>query len=147
VKKLILLVEDNESDEKLTLVAFRKSGIPHDIVVVRDGAAALEYLLGDAAVSGRVPLPSLVLLDLNLPKVGGLEVLRRLRSDTRTKLLPIVVLSTSKEEEDVRTSYCFGANGYVRKPVAFEDFSVAAKSLGLYWLQLNETIAPGLIRP
>jgi len=138
MSKIILLVEDNASDEKLTLLAFKQSGIANDIVVVRDGAAALAYLLpsGDAAPT----LPSLVLLDLNLPKISGHEVLRRLRADDRTRFLPVVVLTASKEEEDVLGSYALGANAYVRKPVAFAEFAAAARTVGLFWLLLNEPV-------
>jgi two-component system response regulator len=141
MSKIILLVEDNSSDEKLTLLAFKKCGVANDVVVVRDGAAALDYLFGTGAHAGRDAgaLPSIVLLDLNLPKIGGLEVLRRIRADERTKLLPVIVLTASKEDEDILTSYSLGANAYVRKPVAFAEFAEAAKTLGLFWLLLNES--------
>ncbi|MCE9573075.1 MAG: response regulator [Deltaproteobacteria bacterium] len=142
MNKIILLVEDNASDEKLTLLAFKQSGLANEIVVVRDGAAAVEYLLPSAAPTDRapVPRPSLVLLDLNLPKLSGLEVLRRLRADDRTRLLPVVVLTASKEEEDVLGSYQLGANAYVRKPVAFAEFAAAARTVGMFWLLLNEPV-------
>lgn len=133
MSKLILLVEDNGSDEKLTLAAFKKAGVEADIVVERDGAAALDYLFRDSS-----RMPELVLLDLKLPKVDGLEVLRRLRADDRTKNLPIVVLTASKEDEDVARSYALGVNAYVRKPVDFSEFVRAAQAIGIVWLVLNE---------
>ena len=136
--KIILLVEDNESDEKLTLVAFKKSRVDNHIVVVRDGAEALDYLLGTTPDGSLRDLPTLVLLDLNLPKIGGLEVLRRLRAEERTKLLPIVILTGSKEDEDLIGGFSLGANAYVRKPVEFGQFVEAAQTLGLFWLLLNE---------
>jgi two-component system response regulator len=137
--KVILLVEDNKSDEKLTLLAFRTCGIANDVVVVRDGAEALDYLFGSGAYANDEPpaLPALVLLDLNLPRVNGHEVLRRVRSDARTKLLPVVVLTSSNEDEDLARSYELGVNAYVRKPVDFAEFAVAARTLGLFWLLLN----------
>ena len=137
--KVILLVEDNASDEKLTLLAFKKCGISNDIVVARDGAAALDFLFAAGAHEDRL-LPTVVLLDLKLPKVDGLEVLRRLRADERTRSLPVVVLTSSKEAEDIGRSYSFGANAYVRKPVDFGEFATAAKTLGLFWLLLNEPV-------
>lgn len=144
MKPVILLVEDNASDEKLTILAFKKSGIANEIVVVRDGADALDYAFGTGNHAGRdtSDLPFVILLDLNLPKIGGLDVLRRLRADDRTKLLPVVVLTASKEEEDVLSSYSLGANAYVRKPVAFAEFLEAAKTVGLFWLLLNEPAKP-----
>lgn len=144
----ILLVEDNPSDEKLTRLAFKNSGLANEIVVARDGAAALDFLLATGQHADRegAALPRLVLLDINLPKMDGLEVLRRLRADPRTKLLPIVVLTSSKEEEDILKSYALGANAYVRKPVEFAEFAVAVKALGLFWLILNEA-APAVGRP
>jgi CheY-like chemotaxis protein len=140
VNKIILLVEDNASDEKLTLLAFKKCGVSNDVFVVRDGVAALEYLFGTGKHAGRDAsvLPSVVLLDLKLPKVDGLEVLRRIRGDDRTKFLPVVILTSSKEDEDVLRSYSLGANAYVRKPVDFAAFAEAVKTLGLFWLLLNE---------
>jgi two-component system response regulator len=140
MSKVILLVEDNASDEKLTILAFKKSGVANDVVVVRDGAAALDYMFGTGQHAGRDAsvLPSVVLLDLKLPKVDGLEVLRRIRAEERTKFLPVVVLTSSKEDEDVLRSYALGANAYVRKPVEFARFAEAAKTLGLFWLLLNE---------
>jgi two-component system, response regulator len=138
--KVILLVEDNASDEKLTVLAFKKCGIANEVVVVRDGAAALDYLFGTGKHAGRdvTILPTVILLDLKLPKIDGREVLRRIRSDERTKLLPVVVLTASKEEEDILESYALGANAFVRKPVEFAEFAEAAKTLGLFWLLLNE---------
>lgn len=140
----ILLVEDNSDDEVLTLRAFRKSNIANKIVVARDGVEALSYLHCTGVHAGRDPSqpPQLVLLDLNLPRISGLEVLRRLRADPRTKLTPVVVLTSSKEEEDMIASYSLGANSYVRKPVDFGDFAKAICSLGFFWLLLNETL-PG----
>jgi len=140
MNNVILLVEDNATDEKLTLRAFKKSGISNEIVVTRDGAEALDYVFATGQHAGRdiSRLPALALLDLKLPRVDGLEVLRRIRSDGRTKLLPIVVLTASKEDEDVVKSYSLGANAYVRKPVDFAEFVEAAKTLGLFWLLLNE---------
>ena len=140
MSKHVLLVEDNPTDEKLTLRAFLKSGIANEIVVVRDGAEALEYLFctGRHAVRAAAAAPALILLDLNLPKVDGLEVLKRIRADDRTKLLPVVVLTSSKEDEDIVRSYSFGANAYVRKPLAFAEFAEATKALGMFWLMLNE---------
>jgi len=139
-EKTILLVEDNPDDEALTIRAFKKNNIRNNVVVARDGAEALDYLFGTGEYDGRDPAdqPQVVLLDLKLPKVDGLEVLRRIRNDRRTRLLPVVVLTSSKEEQDVITGYQLGANSYVRKPVNFDDFVVAAQQLGLYWLLLNE---------
>lgn len=135
----ILLVEDNADDADLTIDALRRSRLPHDVIVARDGAEALDYFdgTGSYAPLGPQPLPALVILDLNLPRVGGLEVLRRLRAHERTRLQPVVVLTTSVEDRDVIESYRLGANGYVRKPVAFEEFVDAAARLGLFWLTLN----------
>jgi two-component system response regulator len=140
VTKVILLVEDNESDELLTLRAFKRSNILNEIVVARDGSEALDYIFGKGVHAGRDAsvLPALVLLDLNLPKIDGMSVLRAIRADGRTGLLPVVVLTSSKEDEDVVKSYELGANAYVRKPVDFVQFSEAARTLGLFWLVLNE---------
>jgi len=140
MSKVILLVEDNASDEKLTVLAFKKCGVANEVVVMRDGAAALEYLFG---LGPNAPLPAVILLDLKLPKVDGLEVLRRIRSNESTKLLPVIILSASREREDVNNSYILGANAYVRKPVEFSKFVEATKALGLFWLLLNEAPSPG----
>lgn len=139
--KVILLVEDNPRDEALTLRALRKSNIVNDVVVARDGVEALDYFFARESASDDSPkaMPQLVLLDLKLPKVDGLEVLRRLRADERTRRLPVVVFTSSSEEEDMISSYSLGANSYVRKPVEFEQFLEATKQLGLYWLVLNQT--------
>jgi two-component system response regulator len=140
VEKTILLVEDNADDEVLTLRAFAKNNIKNQVVVARDGAEALDYLFAQGDYQGRdvATLPQLVLLDLKLPKVDGLEVLRRIRADERTELLPVVILTSSREEQDLVQGYRLGANSYVRKPVNFDDFLEAARQLGLYWLLLNE---------
>jgi two-component system response regulator len=130
----IALIEDNADDETLTLRALKKHGLANDIVVLRDGVEALAYLL-----SPDKPLPHLVLLDLNLPRINGLEVLQRLRAEPRTELLPIVILTSSNEERDLLAGYRLGANSYVRKPVDFIQFSEAVHQLGLYWLVLNQT--------
>jgi two-component system response regulator len=136
----ILLVEDNPDDEELTLMAFKQSNIANQIVVERDGAAALDYLFYTGKHSGSDHiLPQLILLDLKLPKLDGLEVLKRVRSDPRTELIPVVILTSSSEEEDVLASYRLGANSYVRKPVEFHRFANAVQQLGLYWLLLNES--------
>lgn len=136
----ILLVEDNPDDEALTLRAFSKNNIRNPVVVAHNGAEALDYLFANGSYAGRdvSELPQVVLLDLKLPKVDGLEVLRRIRADGRTELLPVVVLTSSKEEQDLVESYRLGANSYVRKPVNFDEFVEAARQLGLYWLLLNE---------
>jgi two-component system response regulator len=138
--KTILLVEDNITDEKLTLRAFKKSGIANEIVVARDGVEALDYLFGTGNHEGRdISIqPAVVLLDMQLPKIGGLEVLRRVREDARTKLIPIVILSSSTQEEDLLSAYTSHANGYVRKPVQPEVFEQAVQNLGLFWLLTNE---------
>jgi two-component system response regulator len=139
--KVILLVEDNPDDEALTLRAFKKNNIKNGVVVAHDGAEALDYLFGTGRHAGRdiTDLPQVMLLDLKLPKVDGLEVLRRVRADERTRLLPVVILTSSKEEQDLMTGYRLGCNSYVRKPVNFDEFVEAARQLGLYWLVLNET--------
>lgn len=140
MNKAILLVEDNASDEKLTRMAFKDCGVANEVIVVRDGAAALDYLFATGEYAARDPtvLPRLILLDIKLPKIDGLEVLRRLRADPRTQLVPVVILTSSKEDEDVLRGYSLGANAYVRKPVEFAEFAVAAKTVGLFWLLLNE---------
>lgn len=142
MSRAILLVEDNSSDEKLTLLAFKNCGVPNEITVVRDGAAALDYLFATGAYADRNAsvMPALILLDLKLPKIDGLEVLRRIRADQRTKLVPVIVLTASREDEDVLRSYALGANAYVRKPVEFAEFAQAAKTLGQFWLLLNESV-------
>jgi len=139
-EKCILLVEDNPDDEALTLRALRKHNILNEVVVAHDGAEALDYLFATGAWSGRDArqLPQVVLLDLKLPKIDGLEVLRRVRADERTRLLPVVILTSSNEEQDRIKGYGLGCNSYVRKPVNFDEFVDAVKQLGLYWLVLNE---------
>lgn len=145
LNKVILLVEDNPDDVELTLRALSKNNITNEVVVVRDGVEALDYLFGAGKHSGRdtSAVPAVILLDLKLPKVGGLEVLRRLRSDSRTKLVPVVILTSSKEQEDLVNGYSLGANSYVRKPVDFIQFTEAVRQLGLYWLLLNEAPPSG----
>jgi two-component system response regulator len=137
---VILLVEDNPDDEALTLRALKRNNILNQVVVARDGAEALDYLFGAGKYTGRDAnlVPQIVLLDLKLPKVDGLEVLRQLRADERTKLLPVVILTSSNEEQDRYRGYDLGANSYVRKPVDFNQFIEAVRQLGLYWLVLNE---------
>lgn len=144
IKKLILLVEDNPDDVALTLRAFSKSNLSNEVVVARDGVEALDFLFGTGTYEGRdlSIMPEVVLLDLKLPKIDGLEVLQRLRTDPRTKLLPVVILTTSREQEDLMQSYAWGANSYIRKPVDFLQFMDAVLQLGLYWLILNETPKP-----
>jgi len=142
--KPILLVEDNKDDELLTLRAFKKNNIVNQIVVARDGVEALDYLFGTGAYEGRdlSVMPQIILLDLNLPRVSGLEVLQRVRQDDRTKLLAVVVLTSSRQDEDILRSYSLGANSYVRKPVDFVEFTEAVKTLGLYWLLLHQAAPP-----
>lgn len=137
---MILLVEDSEDDEVLTLRALKKSHIANEVVIARDGVEALDYLFGTGAHAGRDTSgqPQLVLLDLNLPRISGLDVLKRMRADARTRHVPVVVLTSSKEDEDVMQSYQNGANAYVRKPVEFGQFTEAVKTVGLFWLLLNE---------
>lgn len=138
-EKIILLVEDNPSDEALTLRALGKNNIGSTVVVKRDGVEALDYLFAQRSESGGAcALPQLILLDLNLPKIDGLEVLRRIRADTRTRLLPVVILTSSREDTDMVRGYGFGANGYVCKPVDFVQFADAVRQIGLYWLIINE---------
>jgi two-component system, response regulator len=140
--RIILLIEDNPTDEQLMIRALKKSQILNPIVVARDGAEALDYLFARGAHANRPPaLPQVILLDLKLPRVDGLEVLRILRLDERTKLLPVVILTSSVEEQDLIRGFTLGANSYVRKPVDFLQFSEAVRQLGLYWLLLNE-VAP-----
>lgn len=133
----ILLVEDNPDDEELTILAFQQNNISNIIAVARDGAEALDLLFGPDGAGGSVA-PAVILLDLKLPKVDGLEVLRRIRGDERTRFLPVVVLTSSREEQDLVASYSLGCNSYVRKPVNFAEFVEAVRQLGLYWLLLNE---------
>jgi len=139
-KMVLLLVEDNPSDVGLTERALQKARIANEMVVAQDGQEALDFLWAEGAYAGRdaADLPSLVLLDLKLPKVSGLDVLRRIRGDARTRRLPVVILTTSKEEQDVAAGYELGANSYIRKPVDFHQFAAAVEQLGLYWLVLNE---------
>jgi len=138
--KMILLVEDNPDDEALTLRALKKHNVGNKVFVVHDGAEALDFLFCTGAYADRDPhdTPQVILLDIKLPKVDGLEVLRRLRADERTSLLPVVILTSSNEEQDLITGYKYGANSYVRKPVDFNQFADAIRQLGLYWLVLNE---------
>lgn len=135
---IILLVEDNAKDEALTLRALKKANVANRVVVARDGVEAIDYLLGSGADVDRNELPQLILLDLKLPKIDGHEVLRRIRNDDRTRLLPVVILTTSVEDRDRLQGYRLGANSYVRKPVDFAEFAQAVVQLGLYWLVLNE---------
>lgn len=143
-KKTILLVEDNADDELLTIRALKKSNFANEVVVARDGAEAIEILFSPGAEDGNNPryLPELILLDLKLPKISGIEVLARIRQHERTKLLPVVVLTSSDEEKDIVASYGLGANSYVRKPVDFQKFIEAIQNLGLYWLVLNTSPRP-----
>ena len=136
----ILLVEDNPDDVKLTLRAFKDHNLTNEIVLVRDGAEALDYIFGTGAYAGRdvTDKPAVIFLDLKLPKFDGLEVLRRIRGDPRTALQPVVILTSSSEEQDMIQGYALGANSYVRKPVDFDHFMEAARQLGLYWLLLNQ---------
>ncbi len=138
--KIILLVEDNPSDVALTQRAFTKSHVANELVVAEDGQEALDYLFGAGAYAGRdiTETPALILLDLKLPRVDGLQVLRQIRADERTRRLPVVILTTSKEEPDVAQSYDLGANSYIRKPVDFTQFIEAIQHMGLYWLVMNE---------
>lgn len=144
MQKSILLVEDNPDDEALTLRALNRNNIKNDVIVAHDGAEALDFLFAAGKFTGRDTscLPQVVLLDLKLPKVDGLEVLRQLRADERTKLLPVVILTSSNEEQDRFQGYDLGANSYVRKPVDFNQFIEAIRQLGLYWLILNEAPPP-----
>jgi two-component system response regulator len=144
LSKTILLVEDNSSDADLTRRALFKGHISNDLVVAEDGQEALDYLRGEGAYAGRniAETPAVILLDLKLPKVPGLEVLRAIRTDPRLRRVPVVILTSSREEEDVGAGYDLGVNSYVRKPVDFKEFQVAIENLGLYWLILNEPNPP-----
>ena len=142
--RMILLVEDNPDDQSLTLRALKKNNIVNEVIVAGDGAEAIDLLFPGDGADGK--LPALILLDLKLPKVDGLEVLRRIRADQRTQIVPVVVLTSSKEQEDVLDSYQSGANGYVRKPVSFAEFSDAVSNIGMFWLLLNEP-APQPVPP
>ncbi len=139
-EKTILLVEDNPDDEALTLRALNRHQIQNKVIIARDGAEAIDYIFGTGQYAGRDILdwPQVILLDLKLPKLSGLDVLRRIRSDERTRAIPVVILTTSTEERDVVESYNLGANSYVRKPVDFKEFTEAVRNLGMYWLLLNE---------
>ncbi len=138
--KIILLVEDNPDDVTLTKRALKKANIINKLIIVGDGAEALDYLFDTGAYAHRnaSDVPQLILLDLKLPKIDGLDVLKRIRADARTKLLPVVILTSSKEENDLIRGYSLGANSYIRKPVSFNQFAEAVRQLGLYWLVLNE---------
>jgi len=140
-KKIILLVEDNPDDVTLTLRALKKNNILNEVVIARDGVEALDYLFGTGMYEGRDTsvMPVVTLLDLKLPRIDGLEVLKRVRENERTKLIPIVILTSSKEENDLINGYSLGANSYIRKPVDFNQFSEAIRELGLYWILLNES--------
>jgi CheY-like chemotaxis protein len=143
-QRIILLVEDNPDDELLTLRALNENNIKNEVVVAHDGVEALEYLFGTGAYEGRdlSVMPQVILLDLKLPRLDGLDVLRRLRADERTALLPVVILTSSREEQDLVNGYKLGANSYVRKPVDFDQFAEAVRQLGLYWLVMNEVAKP-----
>lgn len=148
-RKSILLVEDNPDDVELTARAFKKNNIGNEIIVASDGREALDYLFGSGKHEGRDlnDMPALILLDLKIPKIEGLEVLRRIRADERTRLLPVVILTSSKEEQDLVRGYSLGTNSYVRKPIDFIEFTKAVGLLGLYWLLINESPpAKGLIK-
>jgi CheY-like chemotaxis protein len=139
-KNVLLLVEDNPDDEELTLLAFEESNILNEVIVARDGVEALDYLLGTGTYAERDlgVMPALILLDLQLPRINGLEVLQRLRADERTKLIPVVILTTSNEQQDLINSYSLGCNSYIRKPVDYNQFMTAVQQLGMYWLLINE---------
>lgn len=144
----ILLVEDNSDDELLALRALKKNNIANEVIVARDGQEALDYLFGEGSHAGQeVPLPEVILLDLKLPKIDGLEVLRRIRANEHTRHVPIVILTTSNEDIDIETSYDRGCNSYIRKPVDYEQFLEAVRQLGLYWLVLNKSPNHSTLRP
>lgn len=138
--QLILLVEDNPSDEKLALLAFKRAGVPCEIAIARDGAEALDYLFATGKHEARDPTvqPAVILLDLKMPRIGGLEVLRRIRAAPETRMLPVVVLTASREDHDLIGAYSLGANAYLRKPVDFAEFAEAARALAAFWLRFNE---------
>jgi two-component system response regulator len=140
MEKIILLVEDNPEDEELTLRALRNGNVANEVFVARDGSEALDFLFGAASRAGREPppVPAVILLDLKLPKLDGIGVLKRMRADPRTRLIPVVVLTSSSEDEDMLKSYQSGANSYVRKPVEFSAFANAVTQLGMYWMLLNQ---------
>jgi CheY-like chemotaxis protein len=140
MEKIIMLVEDNPDDEELTLRALRKANIANEVFVARDGTEALDFLFSTGRYSerGPLPMPAVVLLDLKLPKLNGIDVLKRMRADPRTQLIPVVVLTSSSEDEDMLKSYQSGANSYVRKPVEFSSFANAVTQLGMYWVLLNQ---------
>ncbi len=139
-RKALLLVEDNPDDEELTLLALEQGGITNEVIVAHDGVEALDYLFGTGIYAQRDTsiMPALILLDIQLPRINGLEVLQRLRSDDRTKLLPVVILTTSNEQQDLINSYTLGCNSYIRKPVDYDRFLIAMQQLGMYWLLINE---------
>ncbi len=141
MEKTILLVEDNANDEELTLRALRKANIANEVFVARDGQEAVDFLFGTGQHAGREPprMPAVVLLDLKLPKLNGIDVLQRIRADPRTRLIPVVVLTSSSEDEDMLRSYQSGANSYVRKPIEFSAFANAVTQLGMYWMLINQT--------
>jgi two-component system response regulator len=141
IQRYILLVEDNPDDEELTLLSLKKHNLSHEIVVVHDGVEAIEYLFAEGKYTGRdtTATPTVILLDLKLPKLDGIGVLKRLRADPRTRLLPVVVLTSSSQDADIIASYNFGANSYVRKPVEFNAFMDAVSQLGLYWVLINRS--------
>jgi two-component system, response regulator len=140
MEKTILLVEDNANDEELTLRALRKSNIANEVFVARDGQEAVDFLFGTSQHAGREPsrMPAVILLDLKLPKLNGIDVLQRIRADPRTRLIPVVVLTSSSEDEDMLRSYQSGANSYVRKPIEFSAFAHAVTQLGMYWMLINQ---------
>jgi two-component system, response regulator len=145
MNKVLLLVEDNATDEKLAVRALMKSGVAPSVVIARDGAEALDYLFATGIHAGRdrSVLPALVLLDLQLPRIDGLEVLRRIRANDGTRCLPVVILTASRRSEDIARGYSFGANAYVRKSVEFAEFAEAMRTIGVFWLQMNELPPPG----